>query len=338
MTDPTQPHDALFKQTFSQVAHAAAELRAVLPPALVAQIDFSTLTLCSGSYIDRALLGSESDLLFSVKIAEKPAYLYLLFEHQSRPDLLMALRLLGYVLRILNDHVTNAETPSRALPLPLVIPVVLYHGEGRWSAAVRLEDLFDSDLITKAAAHDLVPRLSFVLDDLTDQTDEALEARHMGLEALLALWVLRDARNRRRLEAAVEHWVPALARLLDGPNGRQAIWTLFRYIVAVADEAAAQSLAQALQARKPEAKEAIMTLAEKWFTEGKAEGRAEGKAEGRAEGKAEGKAETLRKLLTLKFGDVPQPILYRLASASEPELDRFIERLLSAGTIDEALL
>jgi flagellar biosynthesis/type III secretory pathway protein FliH len=216
----------------------------------------------------------------------------------------------------------------------MVIPVVLHHGEGRWSAAVRLEDLFDSDLITKAGAHDLVPRLSFVLDDLTDQTDEALEARQMGLEALLALWALRDARNRRRLEAAVEHWVPALARLLDGPNGRQALWTLFRYILAVADEAAAQSLAQALQARKPEAKEAIMTLAEKWFTEG----RAEGKAEGRAEGKAEGKAESLRKLLTLKFGDVPQPVLHRLANASEAELDRFTERLLSAATIDEALV
>jgi predicted transposase/invertase (TIGR01784 family) len=83
VSEPAQPHDALFKQTFSQVAHAAAELRAVLPPTLVREIDFSTLELCSGSYVDQALLGSQSDLLFSAKVAGKPALLYLLFEHQS---------------------------------------------------------------------------------------------------------------------------------------------------------------------------------------------------------------------------------------------------------------
>jgi predicted transposase/invertase (TIGR01784 family) len=129
VTEPTQPHDASFKKTFSQVAHAAGELRAVLPPALVERIDFSSLALCSGSYVDEALRGSQSDLLFSARISSKPAFLYLLFEHQSRPDVLMPLRLLGYILRILDDYVKNAESPARALPLPLVVPVVLHHGD-----------------------------------------------------------------------------------------------------------------------------------------------------------------------------------------------------------------
>jgi predicted transposase YdaD len=51
-----------------------------------------------------------------------------------------------------------------------------------------------------------------------------------------------------------------------------------------------------------------MTIAEKW--------KAEGEAKGRAEGKAEGKAETLRKLLTLKFGALPEGTARRIASAS----------------------
>jgi Putative transposase, YhgA-like len=184
--EPTQAHDALFKKTFSQVAHAAGELRAVLPAALVERIDFSSLTLCSGSYLDEALRGSESDLLFSAKVSGKSAFLYLLFEHQSRPDPLMPLRILGYMLRILDVHVTSAESPSRALPLPLVVPVVLHHGEGGWSAARRLEDLFDGELVAEAGLHDFIPRLSFVLDDLSGQSDEALEARQLALEPLLA--------------------------------------------------------------------------------------------------------------------------------------------------------
>jgi len=71
--------------------------------------------------------------------------------------------------------------------------------------------------------------------------------------------------------------------------------------------------------------------------EGKAEGRAEGKAEGRAEGKAEGraegKAETLRKLVSLKFGALPDSALQLIATASEAELDSWIERVLTADSV-----
>lgn len=146
-------------------------------------------------------------MLFSAKVSGKSAFLYLLFEHQSRPDPLMPLRILGYMLRILDVHVTSAESPIRALPLPLVVPVLLHHGEGGWSAARRLEDLFDSELVAEAGLHDFIPRLSFVLDDLSGLSDEALEARQLALEPLLALWALRDARSRSRLESAIEHWV-----------------------------------------------------------------------------------------------------------------------------------
>lgn len=76
MTELKQPHDALCKKTFSVVEHAAAELRAVLPPELVARIDFSTLTLRPASHVDEALSASHSDLLFSVRVSGKPALLF----------------------------------------------------------------------------------------------------------------------------------------------------------------------------------------------------------------------------------------------------------------------
>jgi hypothetical protein len=70
-----------------------------------------------------------------------------------------------------------------------------------------------------------------------------------------------------------------------------------------------------------------MTLADKWF--------AEGKVEGRAEGKVEGRAEALCKLLTLKFGDLPPHVSHRLRTASESEMDAFVERILGAVTLDQ---
>lgn len=65
-----------------------------------------------------------------------------------------------------------------------------------------------------------------------------------------------------------------------------------------------------------------------------AQGEARGRAEGEARGRAEGKAATLRKLLALRFGDLTQTTELRVADATEPELDRWIERVLTADTLE----
>jgi predicted transposase/invertase (TIGR01784 family) len=70
---------------------------------------------------------------------------------------------------------------------------------------------------------------------------------------------------------------------------------------------------------------------------GRAEGEAKGRAEGEAKGRAEGKAETLRKLLTLKFGQLPEGALRRLGAAKEQDLDRWLERVLTADSLDAVL-
>ena len=330
MTEPNHPHDALFKKTFSVPEHAAGELRAVLPPALVALTDFSTLSLCAGTYIDETLAGAESDLLFSVQVASKPALLYLLFEHQSTAPRLMPLRLLSYVVRILQRHVDDAHAAQRdPLPLPLVLPVVLHHGEQGWASARRMEELFDLQLVREACVDELIPRLSFVLDDLSKVSDAELGTRALGLVPLLTLWALRDARSPERLVQSVGHWAAALGQLLAAPNGREALWTLFRYIAVVSDDSVTTTLAQALETTQPQVKDALMTIAEKWI--------AEGEAKGRVEGRVEGKADILGKQLTLKFGSTPDEAVRRITGASEADLDRWLERVLTAATIDAVL-
>lgn len=51
----SNPHDALFKRTFSQVEHAAGLLRAVLPAEVVPRIDWATLEQVPGSFVDARL-------------------------------------------------------------------------------------------------------------------------------------------------------------------------------------------------------------------------------------------------------------------------------------------
>ncbi|WP_437913535.1 Rpn family recombination-promoting nuclease/putative transposase [Sorangium sp. So ce302] len=73
------PHDALFKSTFSQPEHAAVALRQALPAALAARIDFASLVLQPGSFIDEALAASHSDLLFTARLERASLFIYVLF-------------------------------------------------------------------------------------------------------------------------------------------------------------------------------------------------------------------------------------------------------------------
>jgi hypothetical protein len=57
----------------------------------------------------------------------------------------------------------------------------------------------------------------------------------------------------------------------------------------------------------------------------------------RREGITEGKAAALRTLLSAKFGELPEPAAQRLERASEAELDRWLERVLSATSLDGVL-
>jgi predicted transposase YdaD len=47
------------------------------------------------NFSDAQFAQSEADLLFSVTVANRPGYVYLLIEHQSSPDGWMLLRLLS---------------------------------------------------------------------------------------------------------------------------------------------------------------------------------------------------------------------------------------------------
>ena len=135
------PHDALFKAIYSDPQRAAAHLAVALPEEVAAALDLSTLSLAPGSYIDPELTASASDLLFEVRTrGGRAALVYLLFEHQSTVDRMMALRLLCYIVRIMERW--RLDHPNAA-SLPLVVPLVLYHGERPWSAPLDLAELYD---------------------------------------------------------------------------------------------------------------------------------------------------------------------------------------------------
>ena len=88
------PHDSVFRRVFGVPANAASQLRAVLPPDLAGRLDLGRLAPVPGSFVDEALTWRHSDVLFTAPLDGRDAFVYVLVEHQSSDDPLMAFRVL----------------------------------------------------------------------------------------------------------------------------------------------------------------------------------------------------------------------------------------------------
>ncbi len=269
-----RPHDALFKAIFRNPIHAAEELRHALGPQISGLVDWGSLRLESGEFVDEALADSHSDLLFSARAGDKTALVYLLFDHQSTPDPRMALRLLGYMHRIWN-HWSERETSLA--PLPFILPVVLSHGARGWTPSRRFGDLFAS---RPAALRDAQPQFSFVVDDLASTSDEDLRTRALGALPKLALWLMRDARNPTALNESMDRWAPLLESVINARSGRAALLRLLRYITLVARDLRWPEFRAKIREFAPRVEEDVMTtIAEQLWAEGEARGEARGDAQ-----------------------------------------------------------
>ena len=329
----SSPHDALFKYVFSQPEHAGSELRAVLPAELSARLDWGSLELQPASFVDERLSGREADLLFTVRCNGQAACLYVLFEHQSTNDPLMAFRLLRYLVRIWEAALV--EEPDRQR-LPAIIPVVVHHSSSGWTAATDLCSLIELDAETLALVGGYVPQFRFVLDDLSRTNDATLRGRSLTAVAAAGLMLLSRGRSAPDLLVEIRRWMDVFGQVAQAPSGIEALSALLEYTFQVGDVLPEQLRELALQLG-PAAHEAYMTAAQRLTAEAEAKGRAEGEARGRAEGEAKGKAELLLRLLGLRFGALSEAVREQVLHAPPERLDVWAERVITAQSLDEVL-
>lgn len=324
-----KPHDSLFKSVFQNPENAAAELRHVLAPDHVSAIDWPTLTLEPGSYIDDKLADQHSDLLFSAnaRTSGERVLVYVLFEHRSSPEPRMALRLLSYMVRIW-ERFADANKDA---PLPLILPAVLAHAPGGWRVPTRFSSLFSPSL-GELDAH-VLPDFTYAVDDLQHANDADLRRRTIAHQARLALWLMRDARDSALLLRRLAFWQDELESLARMPGGRRALTPLLRYITLVAPQLQLEQIRAILKERAPTAESITMTIAEQL----RAEGMAKGKAEGRAEGKLEGKVESLVLVLESRGIPVEAHVRDRLSAMATHELDVLLVRAASGESLGDLL-
>jgi predicted transposase YdaD len=321
--EPSSPHDAVVKRILADPRHARGELRHLLPPDFARRCNFRTLRLCPGSVVDEKLKSRHTDLLFTVRLQGNEVLLYLLLEHQSRNDALMPFRMLVYMVRVweryLHDH-------PRARRLPALVPMVLHHSRKGWSSPTSFHDLFalDAEALSLVSAH--LPSFRFLLDDISAEEDASLRARAMSALSRLMLFCLRHARDTEELLAHLAEWNDLFHEVRSAPGGMEALAPIWRYILVTGSASEPEDLVERLVlVVGNEAKEEIVTAGEML------------EARGRKKGAEQQSRNILLRQLQSRFGAVPKAASARVQAATPDQLERWLDQVLTAATLSEAL-
>ena len=142
MKEERMPHDPAYKQFFSNPEMVESLLRDFVPADFVADLDFSTLERCSGSYVTDDLRERHDDIVWRVGWKKGSwCYVALLLEFQGTPDHWMALRTLSYTALLLLDLIKTGRV-HEGEGLPPVFPIVIYNGGKAWKAPQEVATLF----------------------------------------------------------------------------------------------------------------------------------------------------------------------------------------------------
>jgi predicted transposase/invertase (TIGR01784 family) len=277
--------------------------------------------MAPGDFVQKALRNRKSDILYQTRINGRKGYFYLHFEHQRKVDQEMAFRIIIYMANIWEQH--QKQYPAEK-QIPLVVPVVLYQGEQRWTAPTDLHEMLQVPVYLKP----YIPQFSYLLKDLSSFSDEQIQGEIFVQLSLLVMKHI-DSPNMRQLFKY--KLMPLIVKLFQKQTGLEYIETMLYYLSNTSeylDQEEVLRLFDESPLDKPE-KEIIMTLAEQW--------KQEGKLIGIEQGEKSGKLKLVKQLLNLKFGDKALEYYRLLETSSVDLLEKTSKNLLKYDTLEEVL-
>jgi hypothetical protein len=196
-----------------------------------------------------------------------------------------------------------------------VLSVVVSHAPGGWTSARAFAGMFDPWLLALPGMAALVPQFSLIVDDLTEHSNAALQARSLAAYPRLVLWLLRDGRDPVRLLDSFDAWRGAMLEVEQSPDGAAALETLVLYLFRVIDPRYQDSLRTKLRELGTRVQGAVMTIAEHLHEEGR--------------------LAALHSQLAFKFKLQRLDERYdaRLQGAPPEAIDRYLQRVLTADSL-----
>ncbi|MDN3030072.1 MAG: Rpn family recombination-promoting nuclease/putative transposase [Candidatus Tisiphia sp.] len=284
-------HDEIFRKSMENPIVAKEFLATHLPKGVLALIDRTTVKLEKDSFIEPDLSETISDVLFSVKFNDQDGYIFLLLEHQSTVDKMMAFRLFKYMINICDRYLT---TNPKAKRLPVIYPLILYNGKKKYNAPLNIWNLFSHpDLARGFWTNDC----QFI--NVHDIPDEELKKK---VWSGILLFFLKHIHERQLLKRwqEISHLLPKLSKITIGHDH---IRNLLSYTLTFIEQSDKIELEKILKNNltKEKGEKLMPSIAQVWKEEGiqigVQDGIKIGEAKGRAEGRVEGEAKLIKMMI-----------------------------------------
>ncbi len=308
---PFRKHDALFRQIVSDPERAQALLQDHLQPKYVGWLDLDRVPeQVEGSAIDGKGRATQADAIFRIRLrADAEKWAFVVLEHKSYVDARTPLQLVRYMARIWLAAIDEGNLTGGRLPL--VIPVVIYHGKGNWTPPRSTEEIVETG--PEGRNLFVCPSGNYILIDLK-AISPAQWSRDPATRAGIAALALAGG-----VALSEETADMLVAGLVDSEFGHYLLNYTVRHLNVTQDDLNAALQRQSTDARDGTQREAlVMTIAETLHEEGR----------------AEGKVETFLRQAKLKFGAIPRSMATRLRDASNEDLDRWLDALITADDLE----
>jgi hypothetical protein len=273
MSEISNPHDRFFREVFSRLELAREFLSKQLPAAIATSIDFATLDLRPGSFLDEELQQYFSDLLFRATLQTgQHAYVYILLEHKSYPEWFTGLQLLRYQVEIweqvrkeakaTEERSAKSKKKQQRTKLPPIFPLVVYQHKRKWNAPQQFHDLIE-------AANEWQPYLPAFKYELVSVA--SLRETELFSAVLLraAIRLMRHIFDPDLADKLPQIWAE-FRDLAWGPDEQGFLLVMLSYVSSTNANVTPGDLKRSLEIAFPQEGDHVMTtMAQQWLEEGK---------------------------------------------------------------------
>ena len=266
-------------------------------------------------------------MLFRVNINQREGYIYFLFEHKSYISKNISFQLLKYMIEIWEEKIKKEKTNE----LPMIIPLVIYHGKDRWNIKNTLGELITGykDLPTDLQKY--IPDYEYLIYDISKYTDEEIKGE---AQLRILLTIFRDIfiKNNKELQESINRAVEYLQELEDRQTGIEYFETFIRYVFNARKSLTkrdVEKMIEELEKTYPEGSKVMMTIIERFKEEGKEEGMLKGIAVGMEKGMEVGakknKVEVVRNAIN---EGIEVSLIAKLTGLTKTEVEKIKEEIL----------
>jgi predicted transposase/invertase (TIGR01784 family) len=253
------PHDSVVQRFLRETATVKSFFSEYLPADIAALLDLRTLKFVRDKFVDTAMEKYFSDYLYKVKFKDrKEGFIFLLLEHKSWAYRFTGFQALKYIVQIWDQYLADNE---KAKYLPPVIPVVLYHGKGKWNLDTHFSVLFKNPGIMS----EYIPGFRYLLLDISHSPDEEIKGSAVLKILLMSLKYIFKPRLRNKLREIFG----LFKKIKNKQHALDYLETLVNYLMSSAGNLEEKEIEVPVSEVFNQGGEIMATIAEKLINQGK---------------------------------------------------------------------